>query len=83
VTVYVTLKCDGTMPPGGKDPCRGGKSERARVWDAECGEHVELSAAWKAAEGAGWTEAHELEDGEYVCRHYCAACTRARQQAPA
>lgn len=79
MTVYLTLKCDGMMPPGSKERCRAGFSVQATMsapgWG---GDRADVADAKDAAHQHGWTEEF-VSFGEQL--QFCPSCTRHRAEA--
>lgn len=80
MAVFVTIKCDGMMPPGSRERCRAGISAEAEIFDAElAGDVISLRDAVDAARRHGWSD-------EFVAfapsLQFCPSCTRHRREAP-
>lgn len=79
MSVYVTLKCDGTMPPGSRERCRAGFSVQADRVDLPWGgDGIELLVVTEEAEHHGWSQEFDSATSE---RHqFCPSCTRHRRE---
>jgi hypothetical protein len=75
MTAYVTFKCDGMMPPGSKERCRGGFSVQADDDDYR----TAIEDAWDAAKDNGWTDTINPH-GVPATLDFCPSCTRHRAE---
>jgi hypothetical protein len=80
MAVYVTLKCDGMMPPGSTERCRAAFSVQVGPWLVdETGELVvDVDRVTDDAAQIGWSQDYDTDLGRHI--QFCPSCTRHRTE---
>jgi len=83
MALYVTIKCDGMMPPRSKERCRAGFSVQADTYLGENGDVIVVDDVIEQAERHGWTEGDRDTPTGKAFAQFCPSCTRHRAEGAA